>query len=94
MKAHRSAVCISVLLVSFLGGLLKSMLFRSASNYLHHLKPVQIRYPGLVIERFGRLTAMLPDHPTAGDSSGDLSVGEVACLNQKVAYYEDIQRAL
>ena len=34
---------------------------------------------------------MLPDDPTAGHSSGDVSVGEIACLDQNVAYYEEVQ---
>lgn len=35
---------------------------------------------------------MLLDDPTAGDLSGDLLVGEVACLNQSIACYEEEQR--
>lgn len=35
---------------------------------------------------------MLLDDPTAGDPSGDLFVGEVACLDQKVEHNEDVQR--
>ena len=33
------------------------------------------------------------DHSTAGDPDGDLMVGEIAYLNQKVAYDERVQRS-
>lgn len=35
---------------------------------------------------------MLLDDPTAGNPSGDLLVGEVACLYQSIACYEEEQR--
>ena len=35
---------------------------------------------------------MLFDDAAPGDPSGDLLVGEVACLDQEVAHYEVVQR--
>ena len=84
-------MCIAIFSVFFLSGLLKSVLFRGAPDHLHHLKPVQIRYPRPVIDRIGRLAAMLPDDPTAGHPSGNVFVGEIARLDQNVAYYEEVQ---
>ena len=89
--AHHSAMCVAIFSVFFLSGFEKSVLFRGAPDHFHHLKPVQIRYPRPIIDRFRRLAAMLPDDPTAGHSSGDVSVGEIACLDQNVAYYEEVQ---
>lgn len=67
------------------------MFFREAADRPYQLESVYITQPGLFLKRFRRLAAMLLDNATAGDSSGDLVVGKVACLDQKVAYYEDVQ---
>ena len=92
LEAYLSAVRVAVFLVSFLGGFFKSMFFREAADRPYQLKSVYRTQPGWFLKRFRQLAAMLLDDATAGDSSGDLVVGKVACLDQKVAYYEDVQR--
>ena len=69
------------------------MLFHSLVDFLWEFEPERIGKPGPVFCRWRGLAAMRIDHSTAGDPDGDLIVGEVAYLNQKVAYYERVQRS-
>ena len=64
------------------------MLFHSFVDVLCELEPERGK-PGPVC-RWRGLAAMRLDHSTAGDPDGDLIVGEVAHLNQKVAYDEQV----
>ena len=70
------------------------MLFHGFVDVLYELEPERIGKPGPVFQwRWRGLAAMGLDHSTAGDPDGDLVVGEVAYLNQKVAYDEEVQRS-
>ena len=70
------------------------MLSHSFVDVLYEFEPERIRKPGPVFQRrWRRLAAMLVDHSTTDDPDGDLIVGEVAYLNQKVAHDEEVQRS-
>ena len=83
-------MCTAVFSISLLGGLFKSVLFRSALCLTWQLKSVQIWQPRLIIKRLRRLAAMLFDDPATGNPSDNLLVGEVAYLDQEVAHYHVI----
>ena len=91
IRAHLSAVRITVFAEPFLSGLEKSMLFGGALICFYQLEPVHIGEPGRIVTRFWRLASVLLDDSTADDCRDDLLVKEVSCLQQKAAYHKAVE---